>query len=110
MYLSCLPIHCTVTILFSHHKKWICLAIRGRICAKIMNVYAIYHFGFRPLVMKMVFYSIGHIFGNCTMFQDHIAPCSVYIDSIPSVIGYIGMADGNNAIRLCDIDTYLINE
>ena len=75
-----------------------------------MNVYAIYHFGFRPLVMKMVFYSIGHIFGNCTMFQDHIAPCSVYIDSIPSVIGYIGMADGNNAIGLCYIDTYLINE
>ena len=44
------------------------------------------------------------------MFQDHIASCSVYIDSIASVIGYIGMADGNNAIGLCDIDTYLINE
>lgn len=68
-----------------------------------MDVNAIDHFGFRPLVVEVVLHAVRHVVGDVALLQDDVAPRSVDVHPVASVPGDVGIANCDNAIRLGDI-------
>ena len=68
-----------------------------------MNINAIDHFGFRPLVVEMVLDAVRQVVGDVALLQDDVAPRRVDVHPVTSVPGDIGIAYSDDAIRLGDI-------
>ena len=68
-----------------------------------MDVNAIDHFGFRPLVVEVVLHAVRHVVGDVALLQDDVAPRCVDVHPVASVSCYIGITDGDNAIWLGNI-------
>lgn len=70
-----------------------------------MHIHPINDFSLGSLIMEVIFDSIGHVVGHQAMFKHNMASGGVDIDSITSVVGYVGITDCNHTIRLSYVDT-----
>ena len=71
-----------------------------------MNIHTIHHLTLGPAVMNMQLDPVRHVVGDIAVLQVDIAAGRVYIETIATVTGDVGVGDGDGGGGQGDVDTW----